>query len=67
MLEMDWKAKFLKVYANLPFAAREEIIAVIDDEPFTWNSARIEVENDTPKGNQILDLLVKLKILKDNE
>ena len=63
---MDWKAKFLKTYANLPYSAREEIIAVIENEPFTWNSARLEIEQDTPKGKQILDSMVTLHILKDN-
>lgn len=67
MSDIDWKAKFLKVYANLPFSAREEIIAVIDDDPFTWNSARLEIEHDTPKGKQILETTIKLRILKDNE
>ncbi len=64
---MDWKAKFLKVYANLPYSAREEILAVVDNDPFTWNSAKLEIENDTLKGKQILDLIIKLNILKDHE
>ncbi|MBI3386047.1 hypothetical protein HY031_03110 [Candidatus Gottesmanbacteria bacterium] len=67
MSEKDWKALFRKVYANLPFAAREEIIAVVNDVPFTWNSAKIEIDNDTSKGNQIIEMMVKLTILKDHE
>lgn len=67
MFEKDWKAAFRKVYANLPFAARDEIVAVVDEAPFTWNSARIEIENDTSIGKQILDMMVKLTILKDHE
>jgi len=62
--KMDNKSKFLQIYANLPLNVRSEIVAVVDGEPVTWNSAKIEVENDTPKGTEILNQLVKLEILK---
>ena len=61
---MNLKTKFLQVYANLPLNQRQEIVVVIDDEPLTWNAARIEIENDTPKGKEILEKLVQLGILK---
>lgn len=61
---MDEKTKFLQTYANLPLNQRNEIIVVIDEEPLTWNSVKIEVENDTPKGKEILEKLVKMEILK---
>lgn len=61
---MDQKSKFLKIYANLPLGSREEIIVVIGNEPLTWNSARLEIENDTSKGKEILEMLTQLKILK---
>lgn len=57
------KIEFLKVYANLPQATRGEVIAVIKNEPYTWQSAKLEVENDTPIGTEILELLYRLKIL----
>lgn len=60
---MDKKAQFLKVYANLPLGARDEIVAVVDGEPLTWRAAKLEVEQDTPKGKEIIDTLTKLKIL----
>jgi hypothetical protein len=60
----DRKAQFLKVYANLPLAARQEIIAVVGGEPYSWQSARIEVENDTTIGTEILEILIKLKVLR---
>ena len=61
----DLQALFMKKYANLPSGAREEIIAVVDDAPFTWNSAMIEIHRDkpTPKGEKILKQLEELKIL----
>ena len=62
---MDSSAtKFQKIYANLPLSQRNEIVVVIDNEPLTWNAARIEVDNDTKKGKQILEILVKLKIIQ---
>ena len=56
--------KFQQIYANLPLNQRNGIVVVVDNEPLTWNAARIEIDNDTDKGKQILDLLVKLKIIK---
>lgn len=61
---MDVKTKFRNIYANLPLSLRNEIIVVIDDEPLTWNATNIEVENDTKKGKEILDKLIKLGIIK---
>ena len=62
------KEKFFRIYANLPFNIRNsEIIAVVDSEPFTWNAARLEVEDDTKKGEKILEKLIKLKIIKQDD
>ena len=60
---MDAKSKFLQMYANLPLNQRNEIIVVIDDEPLTWHSVKIEIENDTDKGKEILEKLYKMGIL----
>lgn len=57
------RAKFSLKYANLPEGARDEIIAVVNNEPYTWRSARIEVENNTEIGNLILEFLVKTGII----
>lgn len=61
---MDLKAKFLKVYANLPLGVREEVVIVIDGEPLSWKVAQLEVEQNTKKGEEILVNLNKLQILK---
>jgi hypothetical protein len=61
---MDRSSQFLNIYANLPLNQRNEIIVVLDNEELTWNSAKIEVLNETDKGKEILEKLVKLKILK---
>lgn len=61
---MNLKTTFLKTYANLPLGARDEIVVVLDDQPMTWNAVRLEVEQDTQKGQQALESLVRLGILK---
>ncbi|MBI2074367.1 MAG: hypothetical protein HYT83_00845 [Candidatus Levybacteria bacterium] len=61
---MNLQTKFLQIYANLPLGQRTEIVVVVDDEPLTWNAAKIEIENNTNKGKEILEKLVELGILK---
>lgn len=60
---MDLKTKFFQIYANLPLGVRNEIVVVVDNEPLSWNVAKLEVEQDTPKGKEILQILSDLKIL----
>ncbi|KKR86612.1 MAG: hypothetical protein UU34_C0012G0010 [Candidatus Curtissbacteria bacterium GW2011_GWA1_41_11] len=62
---MNLKTKFLKIYANLSLNQRNEIVVVVDNEPLTWNSARIEVENNTQKGKEILEKLASLGIINE--
>ncbi len=62
---MDKKARFLQIYANLPLQLRQEIIIVVNQEPFTWNSARLEIDNNSEIGKTILDKLVKIGIIED--
>lgn len=62
---MDAKSVFLRTYANLPRGSREEIIAVVQGEPYTWQSAKLEVEQDTAIGTEILEVLTNLKILHE--
>lgn len=60
------REKFLKIYANLPSQAREEIIYITEDEnkrPYTWNAAYIEVINNSPLSESILSYLEKLSII----
>lgn len=61
---MDKRTKFLKIYANLPLGERGGIVVVVGDEPLTWNAAHLEVDQNTPTGKKILEILTKLKILK---
>ena len=38
-------------------------MVVVDGEPLTWQVAKLEVEQDTAKGKQVLETLTSLKIL----
>ena len=58
------KVKFKKIFSNLPEKIRnEDIIVVINDKPYTWNAAFLEVKNNTELGKKILKKLVELEII----
>lgn len=59
----DKRAKFLKIYANIPDSLREDIIAIVDGKTYTWNTAYFEIKNDTPLGKKILKILEVTKTL----
>jgi len=64
---MSRKSQFIKIYANLPLGARSEIVTVVGNEPVTWNSAMVEIENNTKIGESILAQLISLGILNDQD
>ena len=58
------KSKFLKALAKVPEKIRDEdTIALIDEKPYTWNNASIEIKNDTKIGEKILKSLKEMKII----
>ena len=57
------KSAFLKAYSNLPEDERNQIIAIIDNRPYTWNRAYDEIRQDTLLGKRILKKLEELGIL----
>lgn len=61
------KAQFYKTYANIPLGLRDEIVVVLkNNEPLSWNVAKIEIDNDTDKVDEILDKLNKLNFLRED-
>lgn len=62
-MNSDAKAKFIDIYSNLPMGVRREIIAVIEEQPVSWNAAFIEIKNDTGFGEKILNKLLSMGIL----
>lgn len=60
------KHKFNKIYANIPLGLRDEIVVVLkNNEPLSWNAAKIEIDNDTDKVDEILDKLNRLGLLRE--
>lgn len=61
--KMKHAKSFLTSYADLPSSLRREPIVVIDDEPYSWNAVKIEVENATKLGGRMLEKLVNMGIV----
>ena len=58
------RSKFLKVIARVPENIRNnDIVAVVEGSPYTWNTALIEVKNGTKKGDRILKILKEMEII----
>lgn len=58
------KEKFMRIFANIPEKIRgEDVIAVVDDKPFTWNNAMIEIKNDSELGKKILTFLERVGVV----
>lgn len=57
------KAKFLKLVANVPLPLREEIIAIIDDKPVSWNAAYGEIKQNTANAKNILEHLKNIGLV----
>jgi len=57
------RARFLKLFASVPSPLRDEIIAVVDVETFTWLSAKAEIERKTALSSSILKQLKKMGVL----
>ena len=59
-MDGDKKARFIKVYSDLPINIRREVIAIINGEPTSWNVAFLEIKNETELGEKILNKLISL-------
>ena len=64
MIDETLKTKFLKIYANLPEKIKsEDIISVVEDRPYTWNAAAIEIKNETKIGEKIINMMKEINII----
>ena len=57
------RAKFLRIFANIPEDLRNDIIALADDKTYTWNTAYFEIKDDTSLGKKLLKALEENKII----
>ena len=63
MPKEDKRAEFLKIFANVPENLRQEIIAIVDNKPYTWNTAYLEKKNNSELGKKILKKLEEIGII----
>ena len=61
------KSNFIQIYSSLPEAIRKEIIVVVDDKPYTWDVAYLEIYNDTALGKKILDKMKNMGLIDDEK
>ena len=59
-----WRARFLKSYASVPQKLRDDVIAIIDERTYSWNSAYVEVLAKSPLGDRILQSLADVGMFK---
>jgi len=45
---MDY-SRFQTVYANVPEKLRNEIVAIVDEKPYSWNAANSDIQSDDDK------------------
>lgn len=58
------REKFLRIFANIPDNLRDDIVAVVDEKTYTWNTANIEIKDTiTPLGKKILKTLKETNII----
>jgi len=66
------RERFLRAYANLPLNTRKEVILMLEEksergevikQPITWEVAYLEVRNNTPRSEKILEKLDELKLI----
>jgi len=56
------KSKFIKAFASVPMPLRKEIIAIVKDQPVTWEVAYLEIEHDTANAKTILKQLKEIGV-----
>ena len=59
------RAKFLKLYASVPDKLRGEVIAAVNEKPYSWDASYVEIKGNTPLGNEILKKLEMIGLFKE--
>lgn len=60
----ELRAKFLRAYASLPEPERPQVVAIVDNKPYSWDAAYREISDKTTKlGEKILKKMKLLEIL----
>lgn len=56
--------KFRGIYANLPLGLRKEVVAVVNDEPMSWQVIKLEIDAETQAGFDALEFLKRIGVLE---
>lgn len=59
----DLKEKFFRIYSELLEPLRKEIVVVVDEKTYSWNSAYFELKNNTSLGEKILKNMKELGLI----
>jgi len=64
MIDLDTlRSKFISSYANIPQNLRRDVIAVLDKEIYSWQTAFYEIKEKTKIGDSILKKLSYLGLI----
>lgn len=55
--------KFVKIYANIPLGVREEIVAIVDEQPLTFYDIYHLIEEKNPMAIAALKQMQRLEII----
>ena len=61
--EDDLKQIFYKMYANLPISVRNQIVAVVKNEPMTFSVIKLELDNNSDYGMEAIKQMRRLNII----
>lgn len=57
------RARFLKVYADVPDDLRSDIIIVVEGDTYTWRTSFLEIKDNTELGKKILKKLKEVELI----
>lgn len=62
-MDEDKRAKFLKAYTEVPENLRSQIIVVVNEKTYSWNSVYFEVKDKTEISKKLLNTLFGMKLI----
>ncbi len=57
------RATFMKSYANVPDGLRDDIIVILDEKTYSWNSVYFEVKENTKLGAELLKKIKEIGLI----
>jgi len=57
------RAKFLRAYARILRSLRSQIIVVLDEKTYTWDTVYFEVKNNTEISKKLLNTILAMELI----